>query len=739
MATIAEIRQAHPEYNDMSDQQLADALHKKFYSDMPIDQFYSKVGMSVAPPEKQPQESAGFVDNMKADIAKRKAQSIEIQSNPNISTPSKYLQLYGNVGGGIINDAASNALSSASDAYAKIPDYVLPPQLSLARKASDAIEKNAGSSIGKSGPVNYIVDRYKEAAVKYPEIVGDIEAAGNLLGVATMANPAREAATSTTKAAINTARATPKAMASVGEKSLAKQAAKEAAANREMRYKILVDDTNKAGKETISDKSSLKSKLSNIKYSESAVDKKMLDATDDLPLKLSNPITMNKTIVQEANDKLRADIVGYLEKNSKIVNPVDIRIALKDAKKSVDSVGYIGADENSKAVQSVFEKARELTKNVNNSNDLFKARQAFDNWAKAQKNENSLFGDGLDNSVRESVNQIRRNMNDLIEKSIPDSQYKALMKKHSGLIEAEQVLTKKAVGEAPTAVGRYMSKAKSAVDKLGVPLSVASATGLTALTAAAPQLVAAGLAGYGAYKGGKALSKAAMKAAAKSSVKIGKALSPAEKAVAAKPSIPTGGKQLLLEGPKKSASQVPLTERQIKMAQAKIRQKVSEPIISGSAIKISPTPDQVPPKLLTGPKPDIKVSPSGKAIPQSGAEMTAAYEKRKSLNDIGMTGDVRRLISQKEMRETVGKDWDKLSANQKDLIQKQVNEAWKNNKVPIEKIIEAAKINAIRLASAKNEVLKPNAMSDALLNAKPLKNRAKSDSIPNTKNPLTEK
>lgn len=57
MATLAEIRQKHPEYNDMSDGQLADGLYKKFYSDMPRDQFDTKVGLT-APATPAPQAPA---------------------------------------------------------------------------------------------------------------------------------------------------------------------------------------------------------------------------------------------------------------------------------------------------------------------------------------------------------------------------------------------------------------------------------------------------------------------------------------------------------------------------------------------------------------------------------------------------------------------------------------------------------------------------------------------------------
>jgi hypothetical protein len=50
MATIAEIREKYPQYSDMPDAALADALHSKFYSDMPKSDFYSKIGFSASAP-----------------------------------------------------------------------------------------------------------------------------------------------------------------------------------------------------------------------------------------------------------------------------------------------------------------------------------------------------------------------------------------------------------------------------------------------------------------------------------------------------------------------------------------------------------------------------------------------------------------------------------------------------------------------------------------------------------------
>lgn len=47
---ISDFRQKHPEYDDMSDVDLAAALHRKHYSDIPKDQFYKQVGVEPARP-----------------------------------------------------------------------------------------------------------------------------------------------------------------------------------------------------------------------------------------------------------------------------------------------------------------------------------------------------------------------------------------------------------------------------------------------------------------------------------------------------------------------------------------------------------------------------------------------------------------------------------------------------------------------------------------------------------------
>lgn len=51
MATLAEIRAQYPQYGDLSDQQLADSMYRKFYSDMDRATFDQKIGLVAAPPD----------------------------------------------------------------------------------------------------------------------------------------------------------------------------------------------------------------------------------------------------------------------------------------------------------------------------------------------------------------------------------------------------------------------------------------------------------------------------------------------------------------------------------------------------------------------------------------------------------------------------------------------------------------------------------------------------------------
>jgi hypothetical protein len=76
MASIAEIRAKYPQYNDLSDGQLADAMHRKFYADMPREEFNAKIGLTQINPRERAMEvlarrQAGLETEMPSEAAMR--------------------------------------------------------------------------------------------------------------------------------------------------------------------------------------------------------------------------------------------------------------------------------------------------------------------------------------------------------------------------------------------------------------------------------------------------------------------------------------------------------------------------------------------------------------------------------------------------------------------------------------------------------------------------------------------
>lgn len=63
MPSIAEIRQQFPQYDDLSDEALAEAFYRKFYSDMPREEFDASIGA-----KKPKDESDGFLRNIDSAV-----------------------------------------------------------------------------------------------------------------------------------------------------------------------------------------------------------------------------------------------------------------------------------------------------------------------------------------------------------------------------------------------------------------------------------------------------------------------------------------------------------------------------------------------------------------------------------------------------------------------------------------------------------------------------------------------
>lgn len=107
MATIAEVRAQYPQYSDMSDTALADALHAKFYSDIPKPDFYAKVGLPPEQPSTAPDWAKEHPTLYRAAVTAR-----------DVLGPT--LEVGGAVGGGVLGApfGGVGALAGSAGGYA---------------------------------------------------------------------------------------------------------------------------------------------------------------------------------------------------------------------------------------------------------------------------------------------------------------------------------------------------------------------------------------------------------------------------------------------------------------------------------------------------------------------------------------------------------------------------------------------------------------------------------------------
>lgn len=160
MANLMEIRQKYPQYSDLSDQDLADRFHNKFYSDMPKEQFYQKIGyqrqmpindekseMNMGPFGINPKEANQTLNQQNPEANNIRTLGMAALLGAGLATPlrgpllSRALQGAA-IGGGV--GAGSNALSDSKEGLtSKLIEGLL-----------------SGSLLGAAGPVVGSVLKY---------------------------------------------------------------------------------------------------------------------------------------------------------------------------------------------------------------------------------------------------------------------------------------------------------------------------------------------------------------------------------------------------------------------------------------------------------------------------------------------------------------------------------------------------------------------------------------------------
>ncbi len=128
------------------------------------------------------------------------------------------------------------------------------------------------------------------------------------------------------------------------------------------------------------------------------------------------------------------------------------------------------------------------------------------------------------------------------------------------------------------------------------------------------------------------------------------------------------------------------------------------------------------PLLLPAPQRAYVTDSAGVSRLMTDAEMAASATGRERAESLGMTSDVRKVISKNDLRQRIGSDWDKIDAENQNRIEQQVNAAWGDQKTPLQDIIASTKQHVDDLLTAKGE--KMGVMGAALVKAAEKNNRS---------------
>jgi len=205
---IASIRQQYPQYGDMTDADLAKALHQKYYSDMPEDQFNQKIGfkpdstlktvgkeilgageaaLTVASGVAQqavgtPKDVARLAEKATEPLSRMtpelKAKAAELESKPDLTSKLQDLLKYEpkTPEGKKILKQLGGLLSPVAEVGGAIRQQVekLPAGKEIANVGSDIINLSAGSGAVKASKAAAALKAAESTESKVQRIIGNL-------------------------------------------------------------------------------------------------------------------------------------------------------------------------------------------------------------------------------------------------------------------------------------------------------------------------------------------------------------------------------------------------------------------------------------------------------------------------------------------------------------------------------------------------------------------------------------
>lgn len=477
-------------FDDLPD---ASAKPRITFDDLPLAQqpgFFGRIGASVDK------------NNQQASMALKDA--MDGKTNP----------IYGALG--IASAGAKNATAVPAElistAYDSLPTT---DAFSLARTANKVANTVSNARQRLSGSLNetglgQAIGNYLMDSPNAADFMNRTKQAAMDAGTVASVIPLGKVATSVTAPAV---KATGTGLEKVGD-AIYKSGVNSAAAKRGEFLQDLITPkmTPTLANERFAN-SVEKGMLKKAVYQPNAFELEIAETVGSLPVKPSNSLLKNYNIIRATNDFEAQKLLSKLKQNDVPVGMDDLELTIGNSLgKLKDNPVIVGdAEQTASKVVSGLKKAiaDTATDGKITASSLLEARRNFDKWVLAQKSEKTVFGD-RDSALSISVNQLRNDLNTLIENTVPNAGYKQSLRKQSNLYRAMEAIESKGGAEGKDAFQRI----KAAVgEKLPGRTGLEKTLATTAIgggTAIFPVIPAVGL---GAYAAGKAVASPVLRKA----------------------------------------------------------------------------------------------------------------------------------------------------------------------------------------------------------------------------------
>lgn len=462
---------------------------------IPVDSLASdapkKTGFTV-PVDKD----AGISSRIDEDWQKRRQmgdEAIGAYTEGKQSLPATAYDILGKVGFGGLGDVAKEAGKSAISAT---PDVIKKPVGKAASYLGSEIMKTSEGQAGlialKAGEASW--SNFKE---NHPEAARHIEATFDIAGALTGAR-AFEAIDAA--AAGGSLESAGKKLYEAGEKQAAKR-------KEDFLNDLVSPKETKNVKESQVGRTTEKGLLKQKVVEPTPQEKEIAQEVGKIPgVSPKKSLQGNYNVIAKANKDEAERLQGLLKAQDIPVDFKDVQEMIDKSVQDISGRTYIGADGEIAARKVAAMMNNVILQNVSKdgqitASGLLQARKDFD--AMALKERPNIFNPNPDaafTASRETVYQMRQNLNNLIEEKMPNAQYKSSLKRQSNFYRAMDNIEAKAANEGKNVLTRALQKAADKIPAKTMIGKTAVAAGVPYGAVTHPVAAALGGLGYGGYK-----------------------------------------------------------------------------------------------------------------------------------------------------------------------------------------------------------------------------------------------